>query len=619
MSKRKRRWEAKSRQDKEERAINRELADANRGIVGDTNEQIAKELEEEAKNQKTRSSQTEKPRIYVLDTNVILSCVDILYDKDDELWREPLEFKPNLDNSTLIIPEIVFNELDHINKTDRSINGIIAGKAIGRLMKFFQNSGRNVGDITDMKTLVSTGWHNQKISILPLEKDFRKYLPIAPNEQDNDGWIIVTALKATLLHEGVTDFGTMNFAERNNLSREVSLLTNDRQMISKADLYGVHTKRYSFKKRPAFTGCRELTVPAKMFNQFFHDESLSQEDFLAYLPDEEPLADNEFVIMHPEGDKYPNQYFTVGLPCLNVARFNKSNNALWMLRSMKYEGETPVNAGIGAYYDALNDDKIKQIVVTGKAGTGKTYSAIVHGIKAVKKGKYRRIIVIPSQSAKNPLGSLPGKEAEKMEPMVAFVKDAIENWLESTPEFQKKRDELRRFGDRDVERDPEESYDHEKPRKKKKDSSGDFFPSKEDKKQFENESKMTYNDFLKARVKYIYDRYFEALPYEMAQGRTFDDSIIILDEFQRTSVDDSATLLTRVGKNSKLIVSGDVDQIHDSTPEKRMRNGLTRAAILFFDKDSSAFIHLTENLRSDTAAIATEDNREALMRLGLWA
>ena len=52
---------------------------------------------------------------YVLDTNLILSCVDILYDATDKTWRQPLNFRPALDNAHLIIPDIVCEELNQEN------------------------------------------------------------------------------------------------------------------------------------------------------------------------------------------------------------------------------------------------------------------------------------------------------------------------------------------------------------------------------------------------------------------------------------------------------------------------------------------------------------------------
>ena len=45
------------------------------------------------------------------------------------------------------------------------------------------------------------------------------------------------------------------------------------------------------------------------------------------------------------------------------------------------------------------------------------------------------------------------------------------------------------------------------------------------------------------------------------RGRTLDDSFIILDEAQNTSVEQMKMFLTRLGFNSKMVVTGDITQI----------------------------------------------------------
>ena len=49
-------------------------------------------------------------------------------------------------------------------------------------------------------------------------------------------------------------------------------------------------------------------------------------------------------------------------------------------------------------------------------------------------------------------------------------------------------------------------------------------------------------------------------PFETMRGRTFDDAFIILDEAQNTTYDQLKMFLTRIGKNSSVVVNGDVQQ-----------------------------------------------------------
>ena len=63
-----------------------------------------------------------------------------------------------------------------------------------------------------------------------------------------------------------------------------------------------------------------------------------------------------------------------------------------------------------------------------------------------------------------------------------------------------------------------------------------------------------------------YQRYLERGNIEVAplaymRGRTLDDSFIILDEAQNTTPEQMKMLLTRLGQNSKAVITGDVTQI----------------------------------------------------------
>ena len=673
-----------TRQQMQERQQQRELREAQQGYIEESSAEIAAHINEETKGgdmtledvidastfqdypEDDPEPKREKPRRwYVLDTNLIISQVDVLYDPEDENWREPEEFKPKLDHAHLIIPKVVFDELDHM-KDEGTYRSVVARTALKRLTKFFPNSEHTLRETMYLEDPVETGLKDQTISLLPLHKNFYKILPWAPERDDNDGWIAVTALAATMIRNGLPVDGTLKYdgqesepfdiMDISNEKKDVVLLTNDNGLLSKADLYGVRTKPYSFKQTEIFTGCRELTVPAKMFEQFYHEEKLSRADFERFMPRELPLVANEYIVMTPEDDRYPRGYFTVPDDFVNIARFHAENGYLYPLRFMKHEGKTPPNAGIATYYDALNDDKIKVVNVTGSAGTGKTFQAVTHAIKEVRAGHYIQAIVIPSRSAKNPLGALPGNQDQKMEPLIGFVKDAIRSYLAQTPEFIKKREALYRHGD--IDRDREDFEEEKKPKKpkdgrdgrerrdyldsrrtfnnftgspdsfdygdgysardfgephKKKDKA--FYQGKSEKpKNDGSEGKLTYREMLEKEVNYLYNRYFVSMPYEDASSHSFEDSIIILDEFQRVLIDDADTLITRPAKGSKLIVCGDIDQIENATEQKRFNNGLNYSRMLYFDESICANVHLTETMRGDIARVATK-NRDKVRRL----
>lgn len=590
----------------------------------------------------------EKQKWYVLDTNLILSCVNVLYDPEDRHWRNPLNFEPDLSNAHLIIPETVKDELNGL-KNAKTFNGIAARTALKRLAKILPNSGRSLNDIMYLTQPIPTGLGEQTISVLPLHRNFAKCLPWVPKTDDNDGWIATSALAAKMIRHELPVDGTADINEVMKLysgDDDVILLTRDADLLEKADRYAVASDSYDFELRQPYEGYRELVVPAEMFEQFYHEGYLSQEDFNYYMPDELPLVANEYIIMTPKNDEYPRSYFASATPFLNIARYHKENGMLYPMRYMKSEGVTPPNAGIATYYDALNDDRIVVITVDGNQGTGKTFQAILHAIREVKAGRKIKVMLISSRKSKNELGALPGKKEEKMEPLKATAKSAIFAWLLTTPEAKKKLAELRKYGDRDEESVGEYSgkdgveyeqrktkqkkarYDNdyesddlvggfEKQRKGSKRNTKDSSYENNERKSLEKSTSVAaFYEFLNKQVDYIFDRYFECCPREEVDGKSFHNVFIIVDEIQRIhDFEELLTILTRSASNSKMVLCGDVAQIRGATEEKLLNNGITHSKTRFYDLPESACIHLTENMRGGASALETEDYAEAYARI----
>lgn len=61
--------------------------------------------------------------------------------------------------------------------------------------------------------------------------------------------------------------------------------------------------------------------------------------------------------------------------------------------------------------------------------------------------------------------------------------------------------------------------------------------------------------------KYISNNIIEVVPLAYMRGRTFNDSFVILDEAQNTTISQMKMFLTRLGFNSKVVVNGDISQI----------------------------------------------------------
>ena len=83
----------------------------------------------------------------------------------------------------------------------------------------------------------------------------------------------------------------------------------------------------------------------------------------------------------------------------------------------------------------------------------------------------------------------------------------------------------------------------------------------------------------------------EVSPLAYMRGRTLDEAFIILDEAQNTTPEQMKMFLTRLGFNSRAVVTGDITQI-DLPPDKK--SGLKEARNILQDVDGLAFVELTQ-------------------------
>ena len=91
--------------------------------------------------------------------------------------------------------------------------------------------------------------------------------------------------------------------------------------------------------------------------------------------------------------------------------------------------------------------------------------------------------------------------------------------------------------------------------------------------------------------KYLERGNIEVAPLAYMRGRTLDDSFIILDEAQNTSCEQMKMFLTRMGFNSKMVITGDVTQI--DLPTDKM-SGLKQAVRVLKDVEGIGICELTD-------------------------
>lgn len=161
---------------------------------------------------------------------------------------------------------------------------------------------------------------------------------------------------------------------------------------------------------------------------------------------------------------------------------------------------------------------------TGPAGSGKTFVAICLAVKALKAKQVRRIIL-----------SRPAVEAgEKLGFLPGEMKDKLDPYLQPL-------------------------YD----------ALGELIPAPK------------LKDFIDTGV-------IQIAPLAFMRGRTLNDAVIILDEAQNTTPQQMKMFLTRLGANSKMIITGDFTQI--DLP-RGIRSGLSDALDKLHSLSSISFIH----------------------------
>lgn len=99
-------------------------------------------------------------------------------------------------------------------------------------------------------------------------------------------------------------------------------------------------------------------------------------------------------------------------------------------------------------------------------------------------------------------------------------------------------------------------------------------------------------------------------PLAYMRGASLDDCIIIADEMQNVSLDNSRTLLTRIGSNCKLILLGDINQVDMKNKDESSLEKLLR---IFEEVDGFGVINMSEkdtNVRNPLISVIEEKYKE---------
>jgi PhoH-like ATPase len=239
----------------------------------------------------------------------------------------------------------------------------------------------------------------------------------------------------------------------------------------------------------SYTGVRVIEVEKALIDDFYSDGRISLSNFDGRM--RLSKCQNMFVVLK---DRIPKDQGGVASALCRV----QGDELVKLLVNQKTIMSTirPRNKEQIFAFEALLNDDIQVVAMTGRAGTGKTLLAISAALRQIEEGRYDRIILARqmTQVGKNSIGFLPGDLYDKFLPYNQGYLCNFEQLLGSKSEGML-----------------------------------DNLPI----------------DFI---------------PLQLIRGASWSKSIVILDEAQNTTHHEILTFGTRIGEESKVIILGDLQQ-----------------------------------------------------------
>ena len=431
-------------------------------------------------------------KTYVLDTNVPLTDPDSLY---------------AFENNDILLPFKVLEELDKHKKRQDGV-GRNARETIRILDSLREAGSLNKG--------VRLGKGMGVIKVIQLDPERLTECPDI-DLKDSDNEIICCVFQEQAL------------APR----RKHIVVSRDVNMRVKCDSLGVLCEDYIRSKvvkdtSELYTGFSTVLVDDEVIDQLYNNEEVFVEE--TYHP-------NQFLMLVSNANEKKTA----------LARFIRPSAPLQKVRSGEkvkvFNTLSPRNKEQAFAINLLFDDSVNLVSLIGKAGTGKTLTAIAAGLDLVlgNSGYNKLIVSRPVMPMGRDIGFLPGTLEEKMMPWLAPVQDNLETLLDGKENF----------------------------------------------KMFQEKGIIE----------------IEALTY--IRGRSINNAFIVIDEAQNLTMHEIKTIITRVGNNTKIILTGDIEQIdNDYTDETS--NGLAYAVEKFKEYEISGHVTLVRGERSKIATLASK-------------
>lgn len=442
------------------------------------------------------------PKLFVLDTNVLITDPNAIY-----------KFQEN----DVAIPLAVLEELDKF-KSEMSERGR-ASRIVARTLDKFRAEGSLFEGIPLTRPDES---ECGSLRVVRTKPDVVKNLPLDLDKSKADTIIVAAVLQLMVKNE------------------DVVFVTQDVGLRVKCDSLKIVAEAYEGAKVTSngqYKGWSVVDVDSADVDKFYASGELDTE---------ENFPPNAYVMLQAYDKSALARYNEPKRQFVKLYQ-NSSGSAkgdpnLW--------GISPRNSGQRFALDALLDDSLHLVTLTGKAGSGKTLLALAAGLHMTADLEhYRRTLAArPIVVMGKDLGYLPGDIEEKLAPWMQPIYDNAELLLNSVDEDGKK--------------------------------------------------KKGHQELIDLGVLEI-----EALTY--VRGRSIPRQYFIVDEAQNLTPHEIKTIITRAGEGTKIVLTGDPDQI-DNPLLDRSNNGLTYAIEKFKQHNIAAHVTLEKGERSELATLAAE-------------
>ena len=323
-----------------------------------------------------------------------------------------------------------------------------------------------------------------------------------------------------------------------NQDKKIVVVSRDINMRVICDSIGLGSEGYDANQvisssSELYSGFADIVVDDEFIERLYEGELMQLED---------KQAKNLF----------PHQFLTLisnkNANKTALARFINKESPLRRLPEFKgrnqIQGIEARNREQSFAMDLLMDPAIPIVTLVGKAGSGKTLTAIAAGMEQMlKKSVYTRLIVSrPVQPMGRDIGFLPGTMEEKMLPWLSPIQDNLQFLLG-------------------------------------------------------NDKAMLTEYMARGQIE------IEALTY--IRGRSIAKAFMVIDEAQNLSAHELKTIVTRVGENTKIVLTGDIEQI-DNVYVNDTSNGLAYAVEKFKETQLAGHVSLVKGERSAVATLAAK-------------